>query len=254
MKSINIKNFETKDDLTLLFINIYFYEFDKFIETLAFIPYLSCNDEFPLLNIYYIRYAQKWIIGLQSSKIISHKLSLLVKSFFLKNYLTDNLKVENVDLKNKSFFYLNYLVSIKYCSFSNKFDMSSLKQERKKIIELLIPISKIIFNLYLKGLCTSEGYPIPKRNWTVKTDELIVNIYNRILQELFFEFKKADKKRPFLRIQYILQYSCAMTLAHKHKTTISKIFIKYGKKLEVKSLTKSSYIDLLTISNLKKLK
>jgi len=251
LKSINIENFEIKDDLNLLLINIYFYEFDRFIESLNFIPDSSCNDRFQPLNVAYIRYAQKWIIGLKNSKAVSEKFPLLVESFLKKNYSVDNLKMEKVDFKNQSFSYFNYLVSIRNCSFSN---MDSFERRNKKTIEFLIPISKLIFDLYLKGLCTSEGYPIPKRNWTIKTDELIVTLYNKILQKLLLEFKKADRKRPFLRIQYILQYSCAMTLAHKHKTTISKVFLKHGKKLEVKNLNKSYCINLLTISNLKKLR
>jgi hypothetical protein len=48
-------------------------------------------------------------------------------------------------------------------------------------------------------------------------------------------YSGANNQRKLIRIQYILQYSCANTLGHRHQTSITKIFKKYGPELEVKT-------------------
>lgn len=253
LKSIDLKDLKVNNDLTLLLVNIYFYEFDKFIGNFQSKLLSSSNCQYSQLNVYYIRYAQSWVIGLNSSKAVSETTFKLIESFLRENYLVENSNFEEIDFIESTFIYFDYLVSVTNYSLKDSCDKNGLRRKNKRTIEFLIPISKIIFGLRLMGLCTSEGYPISKRSWTVNQDEVIVDRYNKILQKIFLKFNKADRKRPLLRVQYILQYSCAMTLAHKHKTTISKIFLKYGKNLEIKNLTTSYYLNILTINKLNKL-
>jgi hypothetical protein len=42
-----------------------------------------------------------------------------------------------------------------------------------------------------------------------------------------------DDSNPFWQIDYIIRYSCAKTLAQKHKSSMSKIFLKHGKNFKI---------------------
>jgi hypothetical protein len=55
-----------------------------------------------------------------------------------------------------------------------------------------------------------------------------------------------DAYRSFTLIQYILEYSCYGTIATKYKSTIFKIFLKYGKP-GVASLLNSKFPQTLKI-------
>lgn len=60
------------------------------------------------------------------------------------------------------------------------------------------------------------------------------------------------------RVSYILQYSCAKTLAHIQKSSITKIFKKYGKNMKITRETykngvkKTDSVEFSTYPELKK--
>ena len=90
---------------------------------------------------------------------------------------------------------------------------------------LLVPMDLVIKGLSEKNFCTKLGFPLKKKGWIVYDDKVIIYRYNSVLQKLTDYYAFADNLRTSIkRINFILKYSCAHTLAAKHRTRISKQF------------------------------
>lgn len=78
--------------------------------------------------------------------------------------------------------------------------------------------------------CDKKYKPIGIRPYSILPLREIINKYNSIIQGTAnYYFPVIDRVTSFSRIYYILQYSCYGTIATKYKTTIYKLFKKYGK-------------------------
>ena len=147
-------------------------------------------------------------------------------------------KVNIIHLKSQKAYFLGYFLSVDSCVKTIKIKkLSKRKAYKKKIwnycLKFKAPIKILIKKLYEKKFCTITGFPQSKKSWTVLEDHVIIYQYNVLLLKLLKYYSKADNKKSLKNIQYILHYSCAMTLAQKHKSTISKIFKKFGKNLKI---------------------
>jgi hypothetical protein len=79
-----------------------------------------------------------------------------------------------------------------------------------------------------------EGKPTHNRRLLGSRDDEIVRLYGGIARGLLNYYKCASNL-PSIRkiVDYHLRYSCLMTLAGKHKTSLNKTIVKYSKNLEV---------------------
>jgi hypothetical protein len=98
---------------------------------------------------------------------------------------------------------------------------------------LKIPIERVVERLYQRGYCDADGYPLSFKQYTPYDDADIVNHFNSVYRGLLNYYSGAPETNSKSRIRYILRFSCAKTLAHKHKSTINKIFKKHGKSLTI---------------------
>ncbi len=96
------------------------------------------------------------------------------------------------------------------------------------------PIDEIVERLYKKGLCTSNGFPTTKPIWAQWDDVQIIQQYNAINRGILNYYSFVENYSQLTRVQYILQYSAAKTLAQKHKTKMTRIFASRGKQLTTK--------------------
>ena len=90
-------------------------------------------------------------------------------------------------------------------------------------------------NLIRQGFCNpSQTYsPDSKSSWTVLEEYAIVLKYSQIMRGIFNYYRECDNKGPIHYASYILQYSCAKTLAHRKRISMSKVFSLYGKELRI---------------------
>ena len=93
----------------------------------------------------------------------------------------------------------------------------------------------IINQLHLKGFCDKQGFPTPKKIWTIMSDYQIVDLYNITFTGLLYYYSGASHRHSLSRLQYLFRYSCAMTIATKHKSSISKVFDSYGRSIKIAS-------------------
>ena len=100
-----------------------------------------------------------------------------------------------------------------------------------------IPVNKIIDRYtqrgYLKKLPKGVR-PISRASYTVLEDHVIVSHYRSIWLGLLNYYSGCTNRGRLQYIHYLLHMSCAMTLAHRHRMSSSKIFARYKKNLTVK--------------------
>jgi hypothetical protein len=103
-----------------------------------------------------------------------------------------------------------------------------------KSILMYNPLSWIIRILATYRFCTYFGYPISKSGWSTYSDLVIVDRFKRIKDSLVKYYSGSLNQKDLSTINHILHYSCAKTLACKHKTNLKKIWKKYGKNLSIR--------------------
>nr|CBI71357.1 maturase K [Genlisea aurea] len=92
---------------------------------------------------------------------------------------------------------------------------------RVSIIPLIRALSK-------SKLCNIVGHPISNPAWAALADYTIIEQFGRIYRNLAHFHSGSSKKKSLYRIKYLLQLSCARTLARKHKSTVRTILKRLG--------------------------
>lgn len=192
------------------------------------------------IKMYYIRYADDWIIG------VNGKISLAkeIKNS-IANYCHDSLKIELnmekthiTDIRNGGLVsFLGYNLKLQsrgriirlYDTKRHKFYKGSTGHK----IKLLLPCKKIVTDLFKKGYCDKNGFPLAYKKWTIFDDHLIVQLFNTVRSGLINYYCLIDNSDQFFRLDYILRYSLAKTLAQRHKTSMAKIFKKHSRVINI---------------------
>lgn len=112
--------------------------------------------------------------------------------------------------------------------------LSKINISRKEIYSIT-PISSLIELLAKENFCDTLGHPISKLAWTTLTDDEIFNRFDQIWRNFFYYYSGCKNKKNLYQVQYILRFSCAKTLACKHKSTIRYVWKKYGSNFFAKS-------------------
>jgi hypothetical protein len=101
------------------------------------------------------------------------------------------------------------------------------------MVRMFAPVDRIIARLCDKGVCDAQGNPKSKTHLAVLDDIRIIEDYNSLLLG-YLNFYSFVVNRPALRrVAYIIQFSAAKTLAHRHRTSMREIFRKHGSRLVV---------------------
>ncbi|WP_085917292.1 reverse transcriptase/maturase family protein [Halomonas sp. CSM-2] len=195
------------------------------------------DDSF--VRIKYIRYADDWMIGVNGSHELAHTIREQA-AVYLRDSLDLTLSMEKTHIrhaKTEAAFFLGTSIKIGRGTKIKKVKRNSQSFTRRVAgwtPSMFAPTEKLIRNLYGKGLCDSAGNPKSKGAWTALDDIQIVEMYNGILRGLLNYYSFVDNFPDLTRVQYIVKFSAAKTLAGKHRTSVRKIFKKYGDRLTVR--------------------
>nr|CFQ34650.1 maturase K [Gigaspermum repens] len=191
-------------------------------------------------SFHYVRYENNSIIAIKSSNYLAEKW----KFFFFKfwqycfYYLLKPLKISIKEISKNCFSFLGYLFSIQTKSIMVRPKMVNdlLKIDiAKKELYSITPISSLIESLAREKFCDTLGHPISKLAWTTLTDDEIFNRFDQIWRNFFYYYGGCKNKKNLYQVQYILRFSCAKTLACKHKSTIRYVWKKHGSNFFAKS-------------------
>lgn len=84
-----------------------------------------------------------------------------------------------------------------------------------------------------KGFCTPDGFPIARRGWAALDSDQIVLLSSGINRGIQNYYRFADNWGKLARIQYILHFSLAKTLALKFKCSVKKVFTRFGREIRI---------------------
>lgn len=189
-------------------------------------------------RVVYTRYADDFIIGIAGS--FDHANALKEEIIHFLSTLSLTLSAEKTkitDLRRGFAFFLGHKIlidtSVKYAYVRPKGRPRYLKRVTGRLVSIQAPIERMVQRLAGLGFCDTKGFPIVKKIWTTQEDNQIVQNFNYTTRGIF-EFYSGVQKRRFLqRIWYILRFSCALTLASKHRCSLNKVFSKHGRLLTI---------------------
>jgi group II intron reverse transcriptase/maturase len=198
-------------------------------------------DDPHFIRLKYLRYADDWIIGLCGSQELAEGIKLEVKHFLsetLKLTLSEE-KTRITNAKTEEAFFLGTILKIG--NGGNAKVTLSPSRSGKKVKRrstgwetvMEAPMTKLIKKLSERGFCTAEGFPIGKAGWAYLDTDQIINLYSSVNRSIQNYYRFVDNWSRLNRIQYILKYSLAKTLARKYKISLPKVFKRFGKNLSI---------------------
>ena len=231
------------------FVNIYYHPLDEWVERKAKIlpkkvgkhgKINSANPANIQPKISYVRYLDDWLIGINGDLTSVNKLKMDIHRFLrmeLKQAI-EPVSIKTTNLHSGKVHFLRYeIYSSRVPIIQSPSQFESWTTHSIKIpLRFDIPMKSILQKLeergYIKKL--TKGYrSISKGNYTNLSDIIIVKHFRKVWLRIATYYSGCTNLSKLQYIHYLLHISCAMTLSHRHRSTIKKIFTKYGKTLTV---------------------
>ena len=90
------------------------------------------------------------------------------------------------------------------------------------------PTNSLAQSLSVYNICNSDGYPLTKINWIRWDDIQIIRYFQAIYDDYYWTYNGVMNYRITLTyLSYIIRYSCAKTLAFKHKRSL-RFILEYN--------------------------
>lgn len=176
-------------------------------------------------KLIFLRYADDWIVGIIGSKKFSCKIKEEIE-VFLDQKLQLKLSPEKTKITLGSSRKVHFLGYDLQMGGSSSYGSGTVVQGRRSVgwqPRLFVPMDNLVTKLSDLNFCTRLGQGIKKKGWIMYPDDIIVEKYNYIIRGLRNYYAPADNFGSSMnRIEYILKYSCAHTLAAKHRSRISR--------------------------------
>jgi group II intron reverse transcriptase/maturase len=213
-------------------------EFQQISQQMRTLPTLLTNDP-GFIRIKYLRYADDWIVGVWGSHALAEQLKQEIKTF-LRDHLCLTLNEEKTHIthsRTESALFLGTTLQIggkKEAKLALQTNMWGKKFKRRSTgweTIMRAPMPKLLQRLSDRGFCTKEGRPTPKSGWAYLDTEQLITLYSSINRGIQNYYRFVDNWAQVQRIQYILQYSLAMTLGRKFKISTPKVFKRFGPNL-----------------------
>jgi len=210
--------------------------FKQLVKRMRATPSRLVNDP-EYIKIKYLRYADDWIIGVCGSQSLTETIKEEVKTFLsdqLKLTLSDE-KTRITNARAEEALFLGTTLSIgqgkeaRIKLQKNRLGQSFKRRSTGWQTVMKAPLSRLSKRLSERGFCTVEGEPISKAAWTYLDRDQILQLYSSVNRGIQNYYRFADNWRQLSKIQYILEYSLAKTLAHKYKISVPQAFKRFGK-------------------------
>jgi hypothetical protein len=198
-----------------------------------------------VLNLEYLRYQNYWLIGFTGDISLCHKFKTDIQKHIIQTLKLSQSEVITtiINLRYGVVSFLGYdiyLVQRQYRTVRHK----NLGFENQTL-HFTLPIKKLTLILQLMGFVstTKKGIrPISKANYVHLDDHLIIRQFKKIWSSFNNYYSGITLTKRLQYIYYLIRMSCAMTLAHKHKTTCRSIFVKKRKQLISENLKTKEFV------------
>jgi len=210
-------------------------EFRDVVRQMRDMPSLDPSDE-NFIRIKYVRYADDWLIGVIGPKRVAEEIKVKIGEF-LRNELKLTLSEEKTKIthaKTEQARFLGVLIekgrsdtqAQKVTLSTNGSGHYFKRRSTGWEVILKAPTEDLIKKLAEKGYCDKLGNPKAKGAFVgLDADQIIVK-YSSVNRGILQYYRPCDNFVELRRIQYILKFSLAKTLAEKYKKTVPKVFTK----------------------------
>lgn len=214
--------------------------------------YPSLDPKDPnFVRVRYVRYADDWIIGVTGPKRLAEEIKEKARQF-LKAKLNLTLSEEKTVITNareSDAKFLGYRIRLGRSKTAEQKQTLSTNASGKIFkrrstgmqIVLRAPIDELIKKLCQKGFCDASGRPLHKKAWTLLDEDQIVSLFSSVNRGLQNYYRPTDNWAELCRIQYILKFSLAKTLAAKKQVAITKVIKDKGISITRKQRTITFY-------------
>lgn len=191
----------------------------------------------------YLRYGSQWIISFESDISLIPIFIYRCISFwkYRIGLLLKKSEFRLINLNQTNCYFLGSILRQIYkkktltISLYNRLFMPKTWIEEESLA-IKLPLVHIIGILYKYGLCDRNGYPISKSSWSTWPDSKIIERFTNLFVSIYTYYSGCINQKKLSHIQYILSYSCAKTLACKHKTNLRSVWYQYHKDISQNSL------------------
>lgn len=199
-----------------------------------------------ILRIFYVRYADDWILVTNGNKEVANYLKEKIADF-LTNTLKLNLSAKKTlvtDMTKGPAKFLGFEIRansrgpLRKLPVKNPKSFKKFTLSRKSCVLLWAQPDKqrIINRFHMKSLCDKSGFPISTPWVSGLESHAIIERYNAVIRGISdFYLPIIRNKAKIHRWIYILRYSCLKTLAQKYRCSIKRIFKRFGYNLHSKS-------------------
>ena len=195
------------------------------------LPSMDTRDP-DFVRIKYIRYADDWLIGVTGPYQLAEQIKQRVRDFLrteLKLTLSEK-KTVITNARTQEAKFLGYKIRLGRTSKEQKqaftTNGSGKRFKRRSTgseIVLKAPVDELVAKLKTKGFCDENGKPIHRAPWQLLDEDQIVMLYSSINRGIQQYYRPVDNWARVQKVQYILKYSLAMTLAGKRKSRIARV-------------------------------
>lgn len=203
---------------------------EEYTKALYGIPRTPADDK----NLYFVRYADDFLIGIKGSKedCIAIKAEL---TEFLKKELKLTLSEEKtlITHSSKKALFLGYNVSVRRSNVIKQNGQGYKQRTLNNKVELSIPFERIEKFMFDRGIIrqteSKKFKPVHRKGWLYLPDYVIVQRYNEEMRGVLNYYNLAVDYNRLGYFRYLMEYSCLATLAGKHNSSISKIARQHRK-------------------------
>ena len=204
------------------------------------LPSLDPQDP-NFVRVKYCRYADDWLIGVTGPHQLAEEIKERIGQFLMSR-LNLTLSVEKTRItqaRTEEAEFLGYRIRLGRSDKEQKQTLStnaSGKNFKRRStgmqISLKAPMEKLIQRLHQKGFCDKRGRPIHKAAWIKQDEDQIISQYSAVNRGLQQYYRPTDNWAEMNRVQYVLNFSLAKTLAAKRQRPITQVI--RGKDISIK--------------------
>ncbi len=212
--------------------------FKQISQLMRTMPTLQVDDP-DFIRIKYLRYADDWIVGVWGSHALAEEIKQDIKTF-LHDHLRLTLNEDKTRIthaRTEEAFFLGTVLKLggqgeaKLTLQTNGHGKAFKRRSTGWETVMKAPLPKLLKRVSDRGFCTKEGTPTPKSGWAYLDVDQLIRLYSGINRGVQNYYRFTDNWAHLQRIQYILQFSLAMTLGRKFKISTPKVFKRFGKTL-----------------------
>lgn len=193
----------------------------------------SINPEDPgFRRLYFIRYADDWLIGFAGPYQEAKEIRTKCKEFLARKKLRLNNVKTKITKASEGCIFLGTKIHVPLNQ--ERFKKSSRFKSRANLgVRLNAPLLRVINKLHINGFCQANGFPLPKMVLYATDKDEIINTYISVYRGILSYYSFADNYPRLAQSLFsILRNSAAKVLAAKFKLrTVRQTLLKFGKYL-----------------------